>query len=82
MGDRTHLRREGDITEPESRMKFFREARVQRTFERPSLSTKAERSLNYQLRTAMLRWSRALSPKRDPTWGKTPAATGVGWMCS
>jgi hypothetical protein len=57
MGDRAHLRRQGDITEPESRMNSFREARVQRSFERPSLSTKAERSLNYQLRTTMSRWS-------------------------
>jgi hypothetical protein len=70
MGDRTHLRREGDITEPESRMKSFREARVQRSFERPSLSTQAEPSLNYQLRTTMLPWSRALSPKREPTWAR------------
>jgi hypothetical protein len=51
MGDRAHLRRQGDITKPESRVKSFREARVQRSFERLSLSTKAERSLNYQLRS-------------------------------
>ena len=64
----------------EERDKAFREARVQRSFEGTTLSTKAERSLNYQLRTTMLPWSKALSPKREPTWGKTPAATGVGWM--
>jgi hypothetical protein len=82
MGDRAHLRRQGDITEPESRMKSFREARVQRSFERPSLSTKAERPLNYQLRTTMSPWSRPLSLKREPTKGKTPVATEVGWMFS
>jgi hypothetical protein len=72
MGDRAHLRDQGDITEPESRMKSFREARVQHSFERPSLSTKAERSLNYQLRRTRLPWSKALSLKREPTKRKTP----------
>src|SRR5690242_13256064 len=35
MGDRAHFRRQGHITEPEIRMKSFREARVQRSPEWP-----------------------------------------------
>jgi hypothetical protein len=30
----------------------------------------------------ILPWSRPLSPKREPTEGKTPAATGALWMFS
>jgi hypothetical protein len=60
-------------------MKSFREARVQRSFERPSLSTKAERSLNYQLRTTRLPWSGPLSLKREPTKGQDTSGRG-SWM--
>jgi hypothetical protein len=80
MGDRAHLRCQGPMRELEERDKAFREARVQRSFKGPTLSTKAERSLNYQPRPAMSPWSRALSPKREPTEGKTRAVMEVGWM--